>query len=529
MTSYFCNTVAIYVFFSLCSWRSLARDDDKNSKVLLTNDGPTTIGGRTILSAVVLNCPGANRYCWETSEGKNCSKLKKTETSLVVDNWSSPGKKTFTIIIEVAYPHYKECGQNTTVVVVTDTINAQLTVSPGPYHHHYFVGPVNISVPVHDPSHLFDPDKITYTWNFNDSTSPVINHLNKMIYNFTEDRVYSISVFITAHALGKLYNGTVAKTLPFKVNFSPALQVYNLHDHTPLSVLRLVPPTKDRVYVALGPVEFIIAYNDPYSLVKNVTTGWNFHDGPTFPHLPGNNISYNFTIVEDTYVWATPRFVTPNTNEVIPLLTLISVREPLTELNLTSNSSYTTKGDLQVNVTCQGSGPFQLCWKLFKKSHRPLFNNCSSLSGNCNFQINYTISYSGSYTLDVLVLNYVSSVNRIQHFTILGPTPKPHHNTAAKTASAVVPVIVCVIIIVFVLLFVAKKVYSSRHHSVLETADFDFRDEDNRSLDSFPVDNKCCHSFRFCRRFSKRKEKIPLLEDLGSSKASKSAMYSTIL
>lgn len=99
---------------------------------------------------------------------------------------------------------------------VSDTINAQLEVSPQPHGDHYFVGPVNISVQVHDPSHLFDPDDITYTWNFNDSTEPVVNHLNKMTYTFTEDRVYIVSVFITAQALGKLYNGTLTKKLSFK-------------------------------------------------------------------------------------------------------------------------------------------------------------------------------------------------------------------------------------------------------------------------------------------------------------------------
>lgn len=91
-------------------------------------------------------------------------------------------------------------------------------------------------------------------------------------------------------------------------------------------MLRLAPSTKERIYVALGEVELIVAYNDPYSLVKNVTTGWSFHDGATFPHTPGNNISHNYTEVENTNVWATPRFVTPNTNKNIALLGEISVR-----------------------------------------------------------------------------------------------------------------------------------------------------------------------------------------------------------
>lgn len=119
MSSYFSNTATIYIFLSLCSWRGLAKDD-KKPKVLLTNDGPTTIGGRTILSAVVLNCPGTNyRYCWETSEGRDCSTHKKPETSLVVGNWSSTGSKKFVIKVERMIPRYESCGGNATVVIVT--------------------------------------------------------------------------------------------------------------------------------------------------------------------------------------------------------------------------------------------------------------------------------------------------------------------------------------------------------------------------------------------------------------------------
>jgi PKD repeat protein len=72
-----------------------------------------------------------------------------------------------------------------------------------------------MSVQIHDPSHLFDPQEIIYTWDFNDSSIPRETFLNKMTHNFTEDRVYSVSVFISSYAVGTLYNGTASKTMHF--------------------------------------------------------------------------------------------------------------------------------------------------------------------------------------------------------------------------------------------------------------------------------------------------------------------------
>lgn len=130
MSSYISNTATLYIFFSLCSWRSLARDD-KHSKVLLTNNGPTTIGGKTVISAVVVNCPGTNyRYCWQTIKGRDCNTYKKHETSLVIGDWTSTGRWKYTVTVERLTPGYKFCGKNKTDVVVT-----------GVYQQESFYGP----------------------------------------------------------------------------------------------------------------------------------------------------------------------------------------------------------------------------------------------------------------------------------------------------------------------------------------------------------------------------------------------------
>jgi hypothetical protein len=90
-------------------------------------------------------------------------------------------------------------------------------------------------------------------------------------------------------------------------------------------VLKLASQMHDRIFMAMGELEFIVTYNNPYSIIKNVTTGWDFQDGPTIQNFPGSNITHNYTTIGERLVWATPKFTTRHKTKSFPLQQAIMV------------------------------------------------------------------------------------------------------------------------------------------------------------------------------------------------------------
>jgi hypothetical protein len=129
MFSYLYSTIVIYVFVTICPWCILTKNNhnlthsrnlDRRSKILLTNDGPTTIGGKTTFSAEVLNCNGKKyRFCWHNHKGEQCNTIEGPKAILVVGNWLSIGKKVYNLEVERTSPGYEWCGKNATTVLVT--------------------------------------------------------------------------------------------------------------------------------------------------------------------------------------------------------------------------------------------------------------------------------------------------------------------------------------------------------------------------------------------------------------------------
>lgn len=94
----------------------------------------------------------------------------------------------------------------------TDYITATLQSTPS--KQPLYIGPVLLSVSIHDPSHMFIETK--YYWDFGDGSYLNNSNLGQLSHNFTEKNIYNIKVVIFSMAHGRLFNGTINKDLRFE-------------------------------------------------------------------------------------------------------------------------------------------------------------------------------------------------------------------------------------------------------------------------------------------------------------------------
>ena len=93
----------------------------------------------------------------------------------------------------------------------TDTITASIKTSPS--GESFYIGPVFLSVSIHDPSHMFR--KPNYYWDFGDGIYINNTQLGELSHNFTQIKTCYVKVVIFAMANGKKYNGTASKEMKF--------------------------------------------------------------------------------------------------------------------------------------------------------------------------------------------------------------------------------------------------------------------------------------------------------------------------
>lgn len=106
------------------------------------------------------------------------------------------------------------------------------------------------------------------------------------------------------------------------------------------------------------------------------------------------------------------------------------------------------------------------------------------------------------------------------------PAPRPH--AGHSSASVVLPVILCIVAIIILAILIKKWLSHEKRH--IEKADFDFRDEDSRSISS--VDIQVGHGCLLCRIFgtcSRKRECMPLLANFGVGKHTSSDLYTELL
>ncbi|EDO38522.1 predicted protein [Nematostella vectensis] len=495
---------------------------DNDLDVVITNDGPTTIGGRTTLTATITS-PEQNKFefCWFLDEYRtkeNCTIATHSDT-FVKSDWKSPGWKDVEVSVK-QWPSPVRQASSCTRVLVTDTINCQLAASSSE------VGPVNLSVILHDPSQLFPLSNILFSWNFGDGHRLSDKGRYSVVHNFTQDTHYKVNVSLQADVNGRQYNGSADTNLHLYVRFWTDASVTSAPGSKTTSV-------DGKIYVAKGPVTFTLLYNNPYFIVTNISTDWSFGDQSTSLHYTHDSIVHNFTQEREYSVWVTPRIMTKYSKHSLDsILKVIHIKEPITDFNVTDlATSDATMAKL--NVTCKGSGPFKVCWNYIgtKLDHAYVTSSppkCLWSAEVCNFVVTDRRKKNGGF-LKVTLSSYVSREEVVMMIHNTGPTiiPKPQPQSPGVIAGETIAALfICSVALFIILMYGIRKLYKARQHAVLETADFDFRDEDCRSIDSVYLEpRRGCLSFGFLSGCRKKTETYALLDQCQNNSSS----YSSIL
>ncbi|KAG8178405.1 hypothetical protein JTE90_005295 [Oedothorax gibbosus] len=149
----------------------------------------------------------------------------------------------------------------------------------------------------------------------------------------------------------------------------------------------------------------------------------------------------------------------------------IIVKDPFHNINISGNT-YLEHGQLlNLDISCNGSGPVEYCWKVLPTVHGTNQTNLSCADpvavNDCSFPILYYFRDSGDYRLAIYVSNLVTSLQRDVEVHIYDVSLRPQLSTV------IIP-LACTVLVV-VIIACAVVAHMRRHpHLDVETADFDF-------------------------------------------------------
>ncbi|KAF8766579.1 Transmembrane protein 130 like protein [Argiope bruennichi] len=154
----------------------------------------------------------------------------------------------------------------------------------------------------------------------------------------------------------------------------------------------------------------------------------------------------------------------------------VTIKDPIFNISINGNT-YLEHGQLlDLDITCNGSGPVEYCWKVLPPNENYTNLTCSDLdtATDCAFPILYYFRDSGDYLLAIHVNNLVTSLQRDVEVHIYDVSLRPELSTV------IIPVVCSVLV---VLIIATAIVWHMRRHSNydIETADFDFLQTDESS------------------------------------------------
>ncbi|GFS29012.1 transmembrane protein 130 [Nephila pilipes] len=154
----------------------------------------------------------------------------------------------------------------------------------------------------------------------------------------------------------------------------------------------------------------------------------------------------------------------------------ITIKDPVVHINISGNT-YLEHGQLlDLDISCNGSGPVEYCWKILPPKKNTSNFSCSDVvtSTECSFPILYYFRDSGDYLLAIHINNLITSLQRDVEVHIYDVSLRPELSTV------IIPVVCSVLV---VLIIATAVVLHMRRHSNydIETADFDFMQVDESS------------------------------------------------
>jgi len=406
-------------------------DSSRDSQVVtLTCDGPVTFDA-TIKFRTEFFAPDAKPpffYSW--SDDASPRHMEEQESHETVAHWNItyPSKKdyeareyrTTVYIYSSGFWGRDYVGESTVTYKVTRDLNGKMEYEqkiPIPIPHMpnmvRSTEGTELSVKVHDPSKYLDGAMLQYYW-FVNRTNYGLTENNSFTYNFYPPGRFEVECILIAHVPGS----------------------FRSDDKKPVTV------------------------NQEVSSVLNSTENRNM----TTQQLQNRVTEVTKTVVE-------PPFLKTGIFQIT-----LESRTPITKYNYTGETWINAGKLLKINMTCDGSGPWSLCW-----GAKPVPYNVSgnetcddpgmgkkvSKGDSCHFPIMWYFRDPGVHNVLAIVSNQVSWDSKVILVNMYNSTIEP-------PLSVVVIPVTCSLISVCGIAAGMFTFYLWRKNDAIETADFDF-------------------------------------------------------
>ncbi|QQP36520.1 Uncharacterized protein FKW44_021649, partial [Caligus rogercresseyi] len=231
------------------------------------------------------------------------------------------------------------------------------------------------------------------------------------------------------------------------------------------------------------PPQHILVLHDPHSALKNASLieyFWSVNET-------------NYGVTSEPFQVFTPTALGISHFKVIAVATFtdnhtkygnfsadIIVRDPILFVNATGDLWIKHNQVLDLNVDCDGSGPWSYCWSVQDPSYNVTGNETclksTVLRESCAFEVYWYFRQAGSHKVLVIVNNGVSQIIKLYEVTVYKIKPQ-------TPVSFIVVPIVSVIGIMFALIIALHLVVKFKRRLAIETADFDFSLQDDHNLE----------------------------------------------
>ncbi|XP_055932786.1 uncharacterized protein LOC129962811 [Argiope bruennichi] len=188
-----------------------------------------------------------------------------------------------------------------------------------------------------------------------------------------------------------------------------------------------------------------------------------------------NILIYNFTEVGSKDIKAFVTAVFPNNDFRYGFFErTITAKDPVTYVNISGNPFLYHGDKLNLNVTCNGSPPYQYCFQVLKRNASSTNFTCMNPSTftTCHMEIIKYFQNDGMYQIGIYVSNDVQAITRVIEVMVYSVSIKP-------TLSTIIIPIVCSLLTLIIIAFGISYYVQHRNQLAVEVANFDFQDDSN--------------------------------------------------
>ncbi|XP_015588603.1 uncharacterized protein LOC107264636 isoform X2 [Cephus cinctus] len=434
--------------------------------VTLSHDGPVVIGGTITFRADVYKYDGTRpsgtfSYEWK-DDGIIPHKYTPDHTRNTTAFWSiSYPAEIYSVgiyIVEVKVikkkTWFNESTRVATKFAVTSLLNGNMTIkqenatTKGNFVSSSLESTVAIDIRKGDLSFIMTNATSISTFWFIDCQ--YYGHTENFIfnYNFTDpDRSHTIEALVVA-------------------SFDPPTTTTSLPDTTTSTTVN--PPWLSVVSnssinsTAISTTSTATPFTTSSTTALSTITTPNSLQNTTVPVF--GNISFPFVCLNSSIVPPDPHNIYGYFQRTI------EVRAPVTDISVDGTNWIQPWAMLNLNVTCEGSGPFIRCLQFHRGNYNVTGNETcgdGERKPNCNFSIIHYFLEPSDYTIVIILTNDISTNIHPVTINIYQATTQP------QLSVIVVPVLCSLVALVLIIFGIAYYI-QSRARFTVEVADFDF-------------------------------------------------------